>query len=722
MMQRAEAAEAAGLGSAAGVDALASALAQLARLLGHPVSVESLVAGLPLLEGRLTPKLVPRAAERAGLTAEVRGCALADIPAHALPVVLLLEGSEACVLLERTAGEARIAPAGAAEIERVVPLAELAARYAGYAVVAGERLRFEAGTATERIARTHHWFWGALARSWRIYAEVAAAAVLINIFTVLTPLFVMNVYDRVVPNNAFDTLWVLALGVGLMYVFDLLLKVLRGYFVDVAGKRADIAMSAALFARVMDLRLDQPRQPVGALANNLREFESLREFFTSATLTTLIDLPFVLLFIAVVWMVGGWPMALVAVVGIPAVLALAFALQLPLRDRVRRVFAASEAKHAAIIEALGAIEQVKSLGAASHLQRKWEGMVEYVANESLGTRLLSAAAIHFAAFVQLMVSLATIVVGVYLIAANQLTIGGLIACSIIASRAIAPFGQIAGLLTRYHQAMSALAALNKIMEAPVERPLGKTFIHRPRLRGNIQFRDVSFRYPGQELLALNRVSFAIRDGDRVGIIGRVGSGKSTLAKLIVGLYAPNEGTILVDGNDIRQIDPTDLRRNVGYLPQNLVLFAGSVRDNLLIGAPHAVDAALQRAARLSGLEEHVNRHPKGFDMPVGERGEALSGGQRQAVALARAFVLDPPILVLDEPTQAADHSAEERLKQRLNDEFADRTIVVVTHRESLLSMVSSLIVLDTGRVVAQGPKEAVLKALAEGRVAAAGNR
>jgi ATP-binding cassette subfamily C protein LapB len=278
---------------------------------------------------------------------------------------------------------------------------------------------------------------------------------------------------------------------------------------------------------------------------------------------------------------------------------------------------------------------------------------------------------------------------------------------------------VAALLTRYHQAMSALAALDKIMQAPVERPRGRTFVQTPRLRGDIQFREVSFRYPGQELLALNRASFTIRAGDRVGVIGRVGSGKSTLAKLLVGLYAPTEGTILVDGIDIRQIDPADLRRNTGYLPQSLVLFAGSVRDNLLIGAPQADDAMLRRAARLAGLEEHVNRHPKGFDLPVGERGEALSGGQRQAVALARTLILDPPLLVLDEPTHASDHSTEERLKARLAEELPERTILVITHRESLLSLVDTLVVLDAGRVVAAGAKEAVLKALAEGRVAAA---
>ena len=700
-------------------DALAGALACAARMLGQPISVEALVAGLPLADGRLTPALVGRAMERANLAAQIRSCRIEDIPTLALPAVLMLEGGEACVLVERTAEEARIVPSGEGQIERLVPLSELRALYAGSAFILGLRPGFRAGTTTERIGETHHWFWGALLRSRRIYAEVGAAAVLINVLALVSPLFVMNVYDRVVPNKAFDTLWALAVGVAFVYLFDLLLKALRGYFVDVAGKRADLAMSASLYARVMDLRLDQPRQSVGALANNLREFESLREFFTSATLTSLIDLPFVLIFIAAILFVGGWQLALVTILGIPVVVGLAFALQAPLRDRIRRVFAASEAKHAAIIETLSAIEQVKTLGAASHLQRKWEGMVEFVARESLVTRFLSTLAINFTGFVQLATSLVTIIVGVYLIADNQLTMGALIACNIIAGRAMAPLAQVAGLLTRFHQSMSALNALNKIMEAPVERPADRTFVSRPRLEGSFQFRDVAFRYPGQEIAALTRLSLNIRPGDRVGIVGRVGSGKSTLAKLLVGLYAPSEGTILADGIDIRQIDPADLRRNIGYLPQNMVLFAGTVRDNLTIGAPHVDDATLIRAARISGLEEHINRHPKGFDMPVGERGDGLSGGQRQAVALARALLLDPPVLLFDEPTHATDVQGEERLKQRLIQELPGRTVIVITHRESLLSLVNTLVVMDAGRVVAAGPKEAVLKALADGKVAAA---
>jgi ATP-binding cassette, subfamily C, bacterial LapB len=706
-------------GAAMGDDPLAACLVVAARVHGATVSAEALTAGLPLDAGRLTPALVPRAAERAGLSARLHTRPLEQIAALPLPAILLLKDRSACVLLERDGEHAIVALPETGEGGTRMPLAELAARYDGGAFLVGRQLRFAAGTATERVAERHHWFWGALHRSRRIYAEVSVATVLINLFTVLSPLFFMNVYDRVVPNKALETLWVLAVGMLAMYVFDLLLKALRGYFIDLAGKRADLMLSAALFGQVMDRRLDGGREPVGVLANNLREFESLRDFFTSATLAALVDLPFVLVFVAVIAMVGGWPMALVPLAAIPLVLAVGFVLQVPLRDRIRRAFAAAEAKYATLIETLSAIETVKSVGAAAHLQKKWESLVEFAAGENLATRFLSAFAVNFSGFVQLCVGVAALVVGVYLVADNALTTGGLIACTIIAGRAIAPLTQVAALLTRYHQAMSALAALDKVMAAPVERPRGASFLARPRFRGEIQFRDVAFRYPARELDALTSVSFTVRAGDRVGVIGRVGSGKSTLAKLLVGLYPPQAGSILVDGTDLRQIDPADLRRNIGYLPQSVVLLSGSVRDNLGLGAPHASDEAILRAARLSGLEEAIGRNPQGYDLAVGERGEALSGGQRQLVALGRALLLDPPILLFDEPAQAMDHSSEERLKQRLATEFADRTMMVVTHRESMLSFVNTLLVLDGGKVVAFGPKERVLQALAQGKVAGA---
>jgi ATP-binding cassette subfamily C protein LapB len=700
-------------------DPLAACLVVVAKLLGRPATTDTLCAGLPLENGCLTPALFVRAADRAGLAARIESRKLEEISAPSLPAVLLLNDRHACVLVNRHDDRAEIVSPGVGVIVSAVPLATLARDYSGQAILLRRTLRFEAGTASERIAAKHHWFWGTMLRSWSIYGEVVAASVLINIFAVLAPLFFMNVYDRVVPNKAFETLWVLAIGMAIVYLFDFVLKALRGYFVDVAGKRADLALSASLYEHVMAMRLDARRAPVGTLASNLREFDSLRDFFTSATLASLIDLPFVLLFLTVLCMIGGIYVATVCLVAIPLVLAVGFALQAPLGNRIRRVFAASEAKHAALIETLGAIEAVKSLGAASHLQRKWEDLTEYVASESLVTRFLSALAVNFSALVQLSTAVGVLVTGVYIVAQNEMTLGGLIACVIISGRALAPFTQVASLLTRYHQAMSALEALNRIMDSPLERARGKSFVHRETLRGDIQFRDVVFRYPGQQLNALNGVSFSIKAGARVGVIGRIGSGKTTLAKLLLKLYDPASGSILVDGIDIRQIDPADLRRNVGYLPQNVVLFAGTARDNLVIGAPHVNDAAILRAARLAGLEEHVNRHPLGYDMPVGERGEELSGGQRQTVALARAMLLDPLILVLDEPTHAMDRSSEESLKARMVSELQGRTLILITHRESLLSIVDTLVVLDGGKVVAQGPKELVLRAITEGKVARA---
>jgi ATP-binding cassette subfamily C protein LapB len=702
------------------IDPVAACLAAASRLYGQAVTAQALTAGLPLEEGRLTPALAPRAAERAGLAARVMKLPLTEIHEVALPVILLSSERDACVLVKRDAPDAQIILPELPEALRTVPLAELEASYSGYAILLGRLQRFSAGTESERLAQTYHWFWGTLRRESRTYGEVAVATVLINIFALASPLFFMNVYDRVVPNRAMETLWVLALGLALVLGFDLLLKILRGYFIDVAGKRADLALSASLFARVMDLKLDQPRQPVGTLANNLREFESLREFFTSATLASIIDLPFVFVFIAAILWIGGIWMVLPVLVAIPVVIGVGLALQPALRDHIRRTFAATEAKYSAVIETLGAIEHVKHLNAASQLQRKWESLVEFVAKESLISRMLSSFAINLAGSVQAVVSIVVLIVGAYLAVDGHLSMGGLIACTIITGRAVTPLAQLAGLLMRYHTATSALSALNKIMEAPVEHEPGKTFVSRPRLEGRIDFRGVAFRYPGQQVDALRELSFAIAPGERVGVIGRMGSGKSTFAKLLIGLHHAQAGNVLVDGIDARQIDPADLRRNIGYMPQNVVLFSGTVRQNLTMGAPYADDAAMLRAVQLTGLDEHINRHPQGFEMPVGERGDALSGGQKQSVALARALLEDPPILLLDEPTAAMDMVTEEQFKARLAKVLAGRTLVVVTHRESMLTLIDKLIVIDNGRAIAVGPKAEVLQALAGGRVRKAG--
>jgi ATP-binding cassette, subfamily C, bacterial LapB len=696
-------------------DPLLGSLTALARLLEHPTSAQALTAGLPLVDGGLTPELFPRAAARAGLSARLLRRRLDEIDPLALPCVLLLEGRRACVLVRYAADRCTVVLPESGLGATSVATAELARRYAGCALFARPEV---AGTARARgVAQGGHgghWFWGTLLRQWPVYAEVALAAVLINLFALATPLFVMNVYDRVVPNNAVETLWVLAIGVLIVFGFDFLLKALRGYFVDVAGRAADVKLAGALFEHVLGLRMAARPASAGAFANSLREFESLRDFFGSASITALVDLPFLFLFVGAVWLIGGW-VALVPALAVPLVLAVGLLLQVPLDRAVRAGFEESAQKHGVLVEAIAGLETIKSVGGEGRVQNAWERFVAAAARSAGASRFWAALNVHFASLAANLVTVGVVVVGVHEIAAGRMTVGALVACSILAGRAMAPLAQVAGVLTRYHQSRAALASLDRVMRLPVERPADRRFLHRPQLRGEIEFKRVGFAYPRQKLQALADVSFRIAAGERVGLVGRVGSGKTTVEKLVLGLYEPDSGAVLVDGTDLRQIDPADLRRNIGCVPQDVCLFQGTLRENVAMGAPHVDDEAVLRAARAAGVEDFAARHPMGYDLAVGERGEALSGGQRQAIAIARALLLDPPILVLDEPTSFMDSTAESRFKARLAAELDGRTLLLVTHRVSLLSLVDRLLVLDAGRLVADGPREEVLRLLADGQ-------
>jgi ATP-binding cassette subfamily C protein LapB len=701
-----------------GEDPLLDCLVILSQLLERPTSPHALTAGLPLADGRLTPQLAVRAAERAGFSAQLVRRPLERISALTLPCVLLLQDRTACVLVELLpGGRALVAvpESGGGALE--MPLADVAGRYAGHALFARPQLRFERRADQIEGAQAQSWFWGTLAQTWPTYAEVLLAAGLINLFALASPLFIMNVYDRVVPNHALETLWVLAAGVVTVFVFDFVLRNLRAYFVDGAGRIADLKLASRIFEQVMGIRMAARPASAGAFANNLREFESLRDFFTSATVVTLVDLPFVVLFIAIVWWIGG-PVALVPAIAVPLVLAFGLLLQAPLNRIVRRTFQEAAQKHGVLVESIGGLETIKSIGAEGRMQRNWEQFVGATAASGMRARLLAGLGVNLSLLAQNLVTVGVVVFGVYRIADGLMTVGALVACTIITNRAMAPLAQVAGLLTRYHQARAAYDALDRTMALEVERPAQARFLHRPRLRGELAFKDVTFAYPGQKQPALERVSFVIRPGERVGLIGRIGSGKTTVEKLVLGLYQPDQGAVLVDGTDLRQIDPADLRRSIGCVLQDAFLFHGTIRDNIALGAPFADDQAVLRAAGIAGVDDFVARHPLGFDLNVGERGERLSGGQRQAVAVARALLLDPPILLLDEPTSAMDNGAEGRFKQRLEQILPGKTLLLVTHRASLLSLVERLIVLDGGGVVADGPRQDVLDALAAGRIRA----
>lgn len=700
-------------------DPLTGCLVILTRLFHQPFSAQTLTAGLPLENSRLTPELFSRAAARAGLTSRVVKRPLGEISTLTLPAILLLSDNRACVVTARddNGNWTTIQPESSAG-EATLATEALESKYTGYVIFSRPAFKFDTRARDDAIPRPHHWFWGVLQHAWPLYSEVLIASFLINVFALVTPLFVMNVYDRVVPNQAFETLWVLSIGVLIIALFEFAMKGLRGYFLDIAGKQVDTILSAAIFERVLGLKTAARPGSVGGLTNTLHEFDQFRDFITSATITTLIDLPFILLFLFILLWVGGW-LVIVPLIAIPLMIGTSLLLQRPLENHLRQSLRVAGQKQSVLVEALTCIDTIKAMGAEGPMQRKWEQIIGESGRLGITTKLMSSAIINLTMLIQQLAYVVVIIAGVYQIADHTLTVGGLIASTIFTSRILAPFAQIAGLITRYFQTIQALRNIDKIMNLPVERPPRQSFVHRPTFQGDIEFRGVTFNYPGQEIPALANVSFKIAQGERIGIIGRIGSGKTTIEKLLLGLYQPTEGAIWIDGIDLQQIDPADLRRNVGHVPQDLTLFFGNVKDNIVLGAPYVDDAAMLRAAEISGVNEFVQRHPKGFDMPIGERGEGLSGGQRQSIAIARALLLDPPILMLDEPSNSLDNRSEETFKSRLASHLQNHTLIIVTHRASLLTLVNRLIVLDNGRIIADGPKEQVLEALSGGRLNAA---
>ncbi len=704
-------------------DPLLDCLVAVCRLHGIAASRASLSAGLPLgPNAQLGLELAERAAARAGMATRLQRQPLETIAEATLPVLLILKGNRACVLTGwADDGGARLLLPETGQGGISLSREALQAQYSGIALFVRPHFRFDARTAQagERANAgaagsshplTRHWFWGTVLEQRGIYRDVLLAALLINLFALAFPLFSMNVYDRVVPNHAVETLWALAIGVTVALGADLLMRLLRSRFVDQASARIDVQLSAALMERVLGMRLEQRPASVGSFAQNLRGFEQVRDFIASSTVTTLVDLPFALLFLCVMVWISPW-LALPVLVGGVVILALGGVLQQRLHELANTTHRASATRNATLVESLNGIETIKTQGAEGLIQSRWEQTNAFLSSTNMRMRELSALATSSTATMGQVVSVLIILIGVYLINERVLTMGALIACTTLASRALQPMAQVVGLLMQYQGVRTALDNLNQLMAKPQERTLGQAYLQRPQLHGDIELRNVNFCYPGRDDKALDGVNLRIRAGERVAFIGRVGSGKSTIARLMMGLYQPTEGAVLVDDTDLRQLDPADVRRNQAYVSQDVMLFFGTLRDNIAFGLPFADDAAIREAADIAGLTDFVNRHPLGFDLPVGERGELLSGGQRQCVGLARAVLHNAPLLLLDEPTSAMDFSTEAQVTQRIGQFAAGKTVVLVTHRTSMLAMVN--------RVIVDGPRDRILEALAHGRIARA---
>ena len=685
---------------------LLEALIELLAKEGHPVTEQKLLSGLPYDPAdspELSLEMALRATRRLGFSSsmqsirDVSAFDLAKLARHHFPLIVF----------NHEQGSAAIA---AGQDELTTALQRLDGEI--QLLMLGSKQDTEHEQLFGRVRRPLGWFRRMLSLNRSIYIEVIAGSVFINVFALAMPLFVMNVYDRVVPNQAEETLWVLAIGLAIVLLFDFILKSLRGYFIDIAGRRADLMLSAMTFEQVMGLPLAARPSKVGSFANQLLDFEQLRDFLTSSTLTALIDLPFVAIYLMIIFAIGG-SIALIPLLAILIICATGIIVQRQLRPHIENMMQASARKSGLLIETLNALDLVKSSNAESQMQNRWERQQAELAELSLATRLRTLVALNIVQWVQGMTTLLVVAAGVYAIQSGQLTMGGLIACTILTGRSVQPMTQLASLITRAQQAMAAFDSVDHLMHLPQERDLDSAPLHRPALSPSVRFVDVHFTYEGQPFKALSGINLNIEAGERVGIIGPTGSGKSTLAQLICRFYTPDQGSVLIGGTDVRQIDPIDLRPQMSYLTQDAPLISGSVSENIRLGKPSLPDEAVLNAASIAGIKRQLDTHPEGFDLQVGEQGRKLSGGQKQAIAIARAIAGGAKLVLLDEPSNALDGQAEQALISSLSRYLTDKTLILMTHRSQLLALVDRLVVLREGQIIMDGPKDHVLSRLSQ---------
>ena len=613
-----------------------------------------------------------------------------------------IEKNEAIVSLPETGGKAQLT------------IEELESNFVGYLFLIKQQYRGDRNFDVHIDNSNEHWLWQKIKNTSSIYRDVIIASVMVNLFALVSPLFIMNIYDKVVPNLAFESLWVLAIGATVAYIFDLVLKQLRAYLIDVAGKKIDIEVSSKLFAKVIGAPLEKRSLSVGGMAKQLSEFDNIREFLSSATISALVDLPFAILFMLCIWLVAG---DLVMFPLIASVLIIGYTLlnQSKLRKAIDESNRFSSLRHGHLIECLSSLESIKANGAEGVVQNAWQQMIGHTATWLLKSKMITNSVLNFASFIVQISVIAVVVLGVYRVSENLISMGGIIAAVMLTGRAISPIAKLAGLMTRSNQTLSALKQLDTLMAQEGEFEDKAHLVSRTTLSGSINADNISFTYPNSDQRSLQSISLNIKAGEKIAIVGHNGSGKTTLAKLLLGLYQPTKGTIQFDGLNHHQIHPSDLRRNVGYLPQDITLFHGTIRDNILFGTRQVTEYQLIRAVQLSGVNVFTDNDSQGLDQQVGESGSSLSRGQRQSIVLARAILNSPQILLLDEPTASLDARAEKQFIQSINATAQNRTMLLITHKMDLLKLVDRILVLDKGKLIIDGPKDAVITQLKAGK-------
>jgi ATP-binding cassette subfamily C protein LapB len=704
-------------------DPLLAALEYLAGHHGKPFSKAAVLQGLPLQGGLLTLDLFARGAERLGFEAKIVNRRPSEVSGLVCPFIVLLKSGDAAVVIEKR-HRARTVPVivpGVSDVKKK-RLSELDREGLDTVIYVADRRQQDAVASEAAMTRRMkgHWLWSVVMRLWPTWMYVILAALVINLLGLALPLFVMNVYDRVIPNNSVATLWALAAGVVIALGADFVLRMLRAGVIENSGRRVDMRVSSVLFEQALDASMASRATRAGEFANHIREFESVRDFFTSSSIVSAIDLLFIGVFLGLLYVIVG-ELALVPLLAVPVVLVATLLIQIPLSRSVNAAQLTKTSRHTILVESMVSIETVKAVAGEGVLQKKWEDAVAGSVRASSSMRFWSSLAMYFSMTVQQCVSVVLIIWGVYLVGAGSITIGALIASNILAGRVLAPLGSIAMTLARAQTSFSALKQLNHMMRLDRDHkapPDGGGRID----HGRLEMRDLAFAYRGQQTNALDGLSLRIAPGERVGIVGRVASGKSTLGKLLCGLYTADKGAVIIDGTDVRHVWMADLRKAVAYVGQEPELFAGSLRENILFGRPDEAKG-FEEATHASGIASLAQSHPLGYALQVGERGRAISGGQRQAVAIARALLGKPRVIFLDEPTSAMDNLTEAAFIRSFRNWLKpDTTVILATHRVSMLELVDRLVVLENGRVAADGPKDKVLASLVKRKLVAPGDK
>lgn len=699
-------------------------IAIVTQIYGNPIAQEALSSQIVRdIHNKVNFHSVVEVLRSYGFENSISQRELTDIPSLSVPVVAILENEEAIVItkIEGKGLERRYYIRQSTDGEQILNHETLEQKYLGYCWFIKPKIVSDVRSELPEYDMPKAWFWKVIWRFRGYYYQVILASFIINFLALVSSLYVMNVYDRVIPNQTYETLWALSIGVIIAIIFEFIARMIRGHLTDIAGKKADLIISSALFRRVMALRLIDKPVSSGSYANNLREFESVREFMTSASILALVDLPFLLLFIFVIYLVGGY-LAIVPLVMISILLIISFAVQPKLSARLNESMRESSQRQGLIVEALDGIETLKANNAVNWAQQRWDIYTAKISAAQIKVKDLSNFVTNFATKIQQLNTVFLVLLGAYMIhaeaEADRITMGAVIASVILSGRALAPIGQIASLAIRFQQAKLALKGVDAIVDRPIERDTSRQYITLKTVQGKLQFRNVSFQYNKDTPDAINELNLTIQPDERIGILGKIGSGKSTLLKLTSGLYEPAKGGITLDDVDIRQLDPNYLRSQIAVLGQSERLFLGTLRENLDMARTDnlADDRTLVNALARFGLLPLVQQHPKGLEMPLGENGLGLSGGQKQLIALARMTIKDPKVVLLDEPTSDLDPSTENMVLNALSKWVQKRTLLVVTHRLPALKLVNRVIVMDNGKIVMDGPRDEILARLQSHKV------